>query len=94
MLFLLQTAIQEPQRLTGQACDICVSILKMAEEFISDPTNEKEIEAFLDKVCQTLPKDFAAWCESILVDHLQEIIDAIINQFPPEVACKDIGLCA
>lgn len=91
MFLLIQAAVQEVE--IPVLCPVCKSIVKAVETYVSDPTNVKEVEAFLEQVCTILPFDSFKWCEQIIEKYYQELIDAITKGYPPEVCCKAIGLC-
>ena len=86
MFFLIQAVVQEPLEIPV-LCPICKSIVKAVETYVEDPTNVAAVEAFLEQVCTILPFDSFKWCEQIIEKYYEELIDAIVKGYPPEVAC-------
>merc|ERR1712054_368014 len=65
-----------------------------AESFLSENTTEQEVEDFLENVCSLLPSEYASTCDEFVQDYLPEVIQYIMNNETPDVACQQIGLCS
>ena len=95
MLLLLNALAAEAasQPLKSLQCEICTTVVGNVEDYVADPSNEEEIIGFLASVCEKLPDDFVGICDSIVNKHFDDLVDALVNQFPPEKACRLIGIC-
>ena len=47
----------------------------------------------VESVCNYLPGDYKAQCDSLIETYGKEIIDAINKDIAPDNLCKYIGLC-
>ena len=96
MLFLLNAmmteAVPEPKKIDF-LCDVCTIIVDGAEDAITEPTNVEKVKEFLDNVCEILPFDIFSWCEQIIDQYYDELLDFITQGYPPEKVCTLIGLC-
>lgn len=63
------------------------------ETYVADPSNIAEVEAFLEQACTILPFDMFKWCEQILDKYYEQLVQYIVQGFPPQVCCAKIGLC-
>lgn len=89
MLFFLNTLMAEatPQPLQSLECTVCKTVVENVEDFVTDPSNEEEIINFLNTICGKLPEDFVSICDSLITKHFDDLVDVLVQQFPPEKAC-------
>ncbi|CAL6074856.1 Saposin-like_type B domin-containing protein [Hexamita inflata] len=50
-------------------------------------------EAFLTGVCQYVPHDIFGWCEELIKVYYQQLIESILDGFPPYEVCESVKLC-
>lgn len=75
-------------------CTICQFVVGEVEKFIADNATETEILAKLADACVILanPKWIDA-CKGIVDEYGPNLIQHVINNEPPNVACAAVGLC-
>jgi len=74
-------------------CAVCKLVLAEIEKYISQNATEKQIIDALDKVCASLPKSYAPICTAFVDQYAHQIIQALINKYPPNQVCAQIGVC-
>jgi saposin len=74
-------------------CTVCKLVLTEAEKFISQNSTEQEIITALEKACAQLPKSYAPVCVAFVDQYGPEVIQLLLNKFPPNQICAQIGLC-
>jgi len=74
-------------------CTVCKLVITEAEKFISQNSTEKEIITALEKACASLPKSYAPICVAFVDQYGPEVIQLLLNKFPPNQICAQIGLC-
>lgn len=92
MLFLFSLQAEVPAQIPV-LCDICIIMVKGVEDYVADPTNVAEVEAFLDQVCTILPKSLEKTCDTIINHYYEKLVQQIIQGYTPEVCCAGVGLC-
>ena len=93
MLFTVLLAAQtttEPE-MGAVECTICKTIFQFAEDFAFE--SEEQVEAYLDKVCGYLPFDLFHWCDNLINTLYEDLVNLLLNDFPPEQACATLHLC-
>jgi len=74
-------------------CTVCKLVITEVEKFISQNSTEKEIITALEKACAQLPKSYAPICTAFVDHYGPEVIQLLLNKFPPNQICAQIGLC-
>ncbi|GIQ90557.1 saposin, partial [Kipferlia bialata] len=74
-------------------CDVCETIMVDVENFVTADTTEEELYEFLDNVCDIFPDFFVEECDSIINQYIDQVVDLIMSDYPPDVVCEMIGLC-
>ncbi|CAL6074844.1 Saposin-like_type B domin-containing protein [Hexamita inflata] len=95
MLYLLQITLTEslqPQKV-DLMCDICIITIDSVYTYVEDLDNERAVEAFLTGVCQYVPHDIFGWCEELIKVYYQQLIESILDGFPPYEVCESVKLC-
>lgn len=75
-------------------CSLCKIVINEVENLIGSNRSEAAIEAALDKVCNVLPSALAGACQALVNQYAPQIINLLVNEFPADVICQKIGLCA
>ncbi|KAJ5071081.1 hypothetical protein M0811_10565 [Anaeramoeba ignava] len=86
----LCTSMKAPK---GIECTVCEWIMEQVEAFISENTTEQEIEQFLENVCNMLPSPINTICDGLIEQYIPVIVQLLVNDFPPDQICTEIGLC-
>eukprot|EP00761_Pharyngomonas_kirbyi_P011302 gb/GECH01011327.1/.p1 GENE.gb/GECH01011327.1/~~gb/GECH01011327.1/.p1 ORF type:complete len:398 (+),score=74.98 gb/GECH01011327.1/:1-1194(+) len=89
----LALASQPEASASNVECSLCEFVIGEAERFITNTSNEKNIERVLDHICDVLPKQSESFCKSLVNQYTPELINYIKSQYPADVICKKIGLC-
>ncbi|XP_059176049.1 uncharacterized protein LOC131955787 isoform X12 [Physella acuta] len=74
-------------------CAVCELVLKVLETLVAKNTSVKQIESYLDAVCNVLPSSVKAECQSFVATYTPQLIYLLAN-FPPEQVCILIKACS
>ena len=56
--------------------------------------SQEEIIHAVEKVCSLLPAKYSGLCDIVIEGYGQKIIQALVNDVPPEKVCSTVGLCS
>jgi len=93
----LKPAVQvaEPKAKGVIECTVCTLLVSLAESVLGSNSTEQQIEDFLDNsACSILPSTFATICQAIVTQYTPALVQAILAQESPTVACTQISLCS
>jgi len=88
---IVRNAIKSKAR-DPTTCFLCTSIFQYAEGYIAANATEQQVEDFLNNVICPLLGPFSAQCVQLVQDYPQ-IIQYLIDQESPAVACGELQLC-
>jgi saposin len=74
-------------------CAVCKLVLTEVEKYLSQNATEKQIIQALEKACAALPKSYAPICTAFVDQYGPEVIQLLLNKYPPDQVCHQIGLC-
>jgi len=74
-------------------CVLCQFVITEVEKLLEDHRTEEAIIKALDKVCEKLPVGVRDLCKHFVETYLPKLIELLIQKQPPEVVCKELGLC-
>jgi saposin len=74
-------------------CSLCMFIVGEAEKMLKDSRTEEAVIKALEIVCGKLPPGMSDACRVLVRSYLPSLIELLIAKQPPEVVCKEIGLC-
>jgi saposin len=77
----------------GVSCTLCQFVIMEVEKLLHDERTEESIIKALDRVCHRLPPALRDECSYLVKTYLPLLIELLIQKQPPEVVCKEIGLC-
>jgi saposin len=77
----------------GGACSICESIVGFVEAYVEQNQTVMQIEQQLDNICQ-FTGPYAQLCDNLVAQYLPQLIAYVEQDYTPEEACTDIGLCS
>jgi saposin len=72
-------------------CGICQFTIANLEQFVNQSESQIEQEAL--KLCKQLPSQYIQLCDTLVLVYLPNIIDQLLAQEPPQVACCQLTLC-
>merc|ERR1712121_493059 len=78
----------------GPYCTLCEVVVTSLDSSIQDKTNEAEIEQALDVLCYGLSTPVHKECIKLVSQYTEELVDMIVREYPPNVICAELGLCA
>uniref|UniRef100_A0AC34QID3 Saposin B-type domain-containing protein n=1 Tax=Panagrolaimus sp. JU765 TaxID=591449 RepID=A0AC34QID3_9BILA len=87
LVVVVSAGIFDP--LVEKKCEICKDIMKKTVDDAGDNIAER-----VKEICKTLTIDILDnFCEKLIADSVETIIDGITKHIPAEEICKNIGLC-
>jgi len=92
LLFLLMVSspLATPsQSGEGELCDICIDLVTVLEEWITDETTADEIAAFVEQFCSALGP-LASVCEGLIEANLPDLLANIAAGLPPYKVCSSV----
>merc|ERR1712218_372724 len=92
LLFLLMVSspLASPnQSGEGELCDICIDLVTVLEEWITDETTADEIAAFVEQFCSALGP-LASVCEGLIEANLPDLLAQIAAGLPPYLVCSSV----
>ncbi|XP_023322330.1 saposin-C [Eurytemora carolleeae] len=76
------------------SCSLCMAVMQLLDETITDPTNEQQVINFLDQICGFLPVEIQAECHALIMEYVDDIIELLVNEYlAPADVCDAINLC-
>jgi len=84
LIFLLLTFFTPPASFSGEGelCDICIDLVTLLEEWITDETTADEIIAYVEQYCSQLGL-LASICEGLVETYLPDLLDQLAQGLPP-----------
>jgi len=76
----------------GVECSACVVAVDQIETNL-EPTIEKELEAFAEKLCTDIPGNLTTECDALVAQYLVPAIKALFSKANSTVVCELAGLC-
>jgi saposin len=76
-----------------QKCTICEFIVNYAEDFLEQNATEQQILHFLEGVCLLFPSQLRPQCRAFVDQEGRDLIQLLIQKFPPNVVCAQLGFC-
>merc|ERR1712037_897168 len=73
----------------GELCDICIDLVTLLEEWITDETTADEIAAFVEQFCSQLGP-LASVCEGLIESYLPDLLDQLAEGLPPYQVCSSV----
>ena len=73
-------------------CGICQFVIANLEQFVNQSESQIEQEAL--KLCKLLPDQYVQLCDTVALMYLPNIIEQLLKQEPPKVACCQLTLCS
>jgi len=80
-------------RVGGAYCTLCDVVISNLDSQLQDKTNEEEIKSALDVLCTGLSTPVHKECLKLVSQYTEEIVDMVVNDYPPHVICSELGLC-
>ncbi|XP_022087388.1 uncharacterized protein LOC110977496 isoform X2 [Acanthaster planci] len=74
-------------------CEVCKLVMSQLEALVKRNATEKDIEKFLDNICDILPSSLKADCDAFIAKYTQAIL-ALLKSIPPDKICQTLGLCS
>jgi saposin len=78
----------------SEYCTVCEFVLSTAEQYLDNNATDKQIILFIENVCYILPTTIRQECDDLIATYATEIITLLIQDYPPNVVCTEIGLCS
>jgi len=78
-------------------CTICQFIVGWTEGELSANATEQEVESLLDSVCDIIfnwDNTFLSTCDNLINQYYPDLVQYILAEESPDVACTGIGLCS
>merc|ERR1711972_1313157 len=76
------------------SCALCMTLMEILDENITDPTNEQMVADFLDNICFLLPHPQEDECHTLISEYVDDILELLVNQYlAPQLVCDEIQLC-
>jgi saposin len=72
-------------------CGICQFAIANLEQFVNQSESQIEQEAL--QLCKQLPSQYVQLCDTLVLIYLPNIIEQLLKQEPPKVACCQLTLC-
>merc|ERR1712223_861202 len=93
-LFLFLLIVSSPlvtpsQSGEGELCDICIDLVTLLEDWITDETTADEIAAFVEQFCSQLGP-LASVCEGLIETYLPDLLDQLADGLPPYQVCSSV----
>jgi len=74
-------------------CSICEEVFGALEAELQNNVTLKRVTAMIEKICKVLPDTIKAECKSFVDEYAAAIVDLLIQQLTPEIACTELGFC-
>jgi hypothetical protein len=79
---------------TVDRCVLCEWVVGTTELYLENTTTQKEIQEFLSRECNRLPKDYSYLCQELVERYLSVIMEYLLNQMSPQKTCSTLKLCS
>jgi saposin len=83
-----------PAKLTGEECVICEYVLSTADQYLTGNETEQQLILFVENICYILPSTIRGECDALISTYAPEIVQMLVQDYPPDVVCTSIGLCS
>merc|ERR1712172_463423 len=92
LFFLLLSCSPASSNLSreGELCDICIDLVTLLEDWITDETTAEEIAAFVEQFCSQLGP-LASVCEGLIETYLPDLLDQLVDGLPPYQVLQHAG---
>ncbi|XP_063817383.1 prosaposin isoform X2 [Pseudophryne corroboree] len=88
-----QTVWNKPM-LKSVPCDLCKEVVDVVRKFVSDNATQSEILSYLNKACEFIPDEaISSECKQLVDQYYPLVLNIIVEELNPSVACAAIGLC-
>merc|ERR1719323_1632852 len=89
-LLMISSPLATPsQSGEGELCDICIDLVTLLEEWITDETTADEIAAYVEQYCSQLGL-LASICEGLVETYLPDLLDQLAEGLPPYQVCSSV----
>jgi len=73
----------------GELCDICIDLVTLLEDWITEDTTADEIAAFVEQFCSALGP-LASVCEGLIESYLPDLLAQLAEGLPPYQVCSAV----
>ncbi|XP_038060562.1 uncharacterized protein LOC119731463 isoform X3 [Patiria miniata] len=73
-------------------CEVCKLVMGEIEVLLKKNATEKDIEKFLDNICNVLPSSLKDACDAFVTKYTTAIID-LLKSIPANGICQYLGVC-
>ncbi|GCA62475.1 saposin [Kipferlia bialata] len=74
-------------------CSVCELVMSLIDDTLEKDSTQQEIEHLLDSVCSLLPSFLEGECDAMVATYEPLLIEALVNDYPPDTVCAMIGAC-
>ncbi|XP_066930342.1 uncharacterized protein [Clytia hemisphaerica] len=74
-------------------CEVCEYAMNYLDSILTDKSTEQEIISALDSLCSKLPSSLSGECTTLINNYGEAILQMLVQEFKPDVICKELGLC-
>ncbi|XP_052868178.1 uncharacterized protein LOC128274121 [Anopheles cruzii] len=74
-------------------CLVCQEMVKQAEKRIKNKKSRDEIKHALEHVCDRMKVKYQPRCEKYMEQHMDQIIEMVLNRLSPKEICHALGFC-
>ncbi|GIQ86937.1 hypothetical protein KIPB_008879 [Kipferlia bialata] len=75
-------------------CALCKDVIGPLEDWLDSGKTVEEILGLVDDLCSILPDKEAVYCDAMVADKLPALIDALVTDYPADVVCELVSMCA
>eukprot|EP00794_Sanderia_malayensis_P012658 gene12658-13958_t len=75
-------------------CTVCEFGMSELDSLISKESTEKEITAYVEKLCNYLPSTVKTECDALISEYGKQIIALLVKQLSPKKICTELKLCS
>jgi hypothetical protein len=80
-------------------CATCELVIHALENWLIDPADEQAVAVALDAICKAIPggnilsDNFPEECSYLVCTYWDDIIELIVQDYPPKSICTAINVC-
>jgi len=75
-------------------CSMCMIFVQLAEAYLAQNSTIQQIEDILKAFpCSLFGTKFEQQCDAFVEQYIPQLINQLVNNEPPTVACKQMQLC-